>query len=163
MSNKPLVMVVDDEVDLADTISNTIRESGKYVSLTAYSAKEALGLIEEHKNFFKVNNTTIRLIILDIKMPEMDGLEFLAKVRETYPPEKIGVLMLTAWEDPDKWEKAREGFVVAYLKKPFKADELLSAIDRFFAGKDKWMIEQTKWETHARETKLHAQEKEKKD
>jgi len=151
MAKKPLLMVVEDEIDLADNISNLIKDTDRYDVATAYSAKEALACLAKNRKFFRPKSNRIRLIVLDIKMPEMDGLEFLAKLREKYPPEKIGVLILTAWEDKQKLEKARKGMVVRYLLKPFKSEDLISTIDRFFSGKGEWMVEQTKWDTLRRE------------
>ncbi|MFA5113434.1 MAG: response regulator [Candidatus Margulisiibacteriota bacterium] len=136
---KPLVMVVDDEVDVANVINSVIRDSGKYDVLTANSAGEALGHLAKNKVFFGLGGNRIRFIFLDIKMPEMDGLTFLGKVRKEFG-EDIGVSMLTAWEDEEKWDKATSGFVVNYIKKPFKTQELLTTLDNFFAGKDAKMV-----------------------
>jgi CheY-like chemotaxis protein len=136
---KPLVMVVDDEVDVANVITSVIRDSGKYDVLTAYSAQEALVNLAKNKVFFGLGGNRIRFIFLDIKMPEMDGLQFLGKVRKEFG-EDIGVSMLTAWEDEEKWDKATSGFVVNYIKKPFKSGEVLATLDNFFAGKDAKMV-----------------------
>ena len=135
----PLIMVVDDEPDVANSITNTIKDTGRYEVLTAYSAKEALQYLSKHKVLLGLGGNRIRLILLDIKMPEMDGLQFLEKVRKDYG-EDIGVSMLTAWEDEEKWDRATSGFVINYIKKPFKADELISTIDGYFEGKETSMI-----------------------
>jgi CheY-like chemotaxis protein len=136
---KPLVMVVDDEVDVANVITSVIKDSGKYDVLTAYSAPEALTNLAKNKVFFGLGGNRIRFIFLDIKMPEMDGLQFLDKVRKEFG-EDIGVSMLTAWEDEEKWDKATSGFVVNYIKKPFKGNEILTTLEGFFAGKDAKMV-----------------------
>lgn len=135
----PLVMVVDDEVDVANSIANVIKDTKRYGVVTAYSAKEALEHLSKNKVFFGMGGNHIRLILLDIKMPEMDGLQLLEKVRKDYG-EDIGIAMLTAWEDEEKWDRATAGFVVNYIKKPFKSDELISTIDKFFEGKDTKMV-----------------------
>ena len=136
---KRVVMVVDDEVDVADSIANTIKDSEKYEVLTAYTPKEALELLSKHKVFFGLGGNKIRFVFLDIKMPEMDGLTFLEKVRNEFG-EDIGISMLTAWEDADKWDRATSGFVVNYIKKPFKSEELISTLDNFFEGKEGKMV-----------------------
>jgi len=136
---KPLVMVVDDEVDIANVIADTIRDCGRYDVLTANSAKEALENLAKNKVFFGLGGNRIRFIFLDIKMPEMDGLQFLIKVREEFG-EDIGVSMLTAWEDEEKWDKATSGFVVNYILKPFRGEELINTLDGFFAGKEAKMV-----------------------
>ncbi|MCU0640732.1 MAG: response regulator [Candidatus Margulisbacteria bacterium] len=136
---KPVVMVVDDEIDVANVITGVIKDSGKYEVLTAYSAQEALANLAKNKVFFGLGGNRIRFCFLDIKMPGMDGLQFLAKVRKDFG-EDIGVSMLTAWEDEEKWDKATSGFVVNYIKKPFKSQEIISTLDNFFAGKDAKMV-----------------------
>ena len=137
--SKPIIMVVDDEIDVANVISKTIKESTLYGVVTAYSAKEALEQLSKHKTLFGLGGNQIRLIFLDIKMPEMDGLELLEKIRRDYG-EDIGISMLTAWEDEEKWEKATSGFVINYIKKPFKTEDLVSTIDKFFEGDETKMV-----------------------
>jgi len=139
---KPLIMVVDDEVDVANSISNIIKDTKKYEVITAYSAKEALQHLSKNKVFMGLGGNKIRLILLDIKMPEMDGLQFLEKIRKDYG-EDIGVSMLTAWEDEEKWDRATSGFVLNYIKKPFKSEELIATIDNFFEGKEEKMVMKT--------------------
>jgi CheY-like chemotaxis protein len=144
----PLIMVVDDEVDVANSIAHVIEDTKKYEVITAYSAKEALEQLAKNKVLFGLGGNRIRLVVLDIKMPEMDGLQFLEKIRKEYG-EDIGVTMLTAWEDEEKWDRATAGFVVNYIKKPFKSDELVSTIDRFFEGKEGKMVLET-FEKHVK-------------
>lgn len=144
----PLVMVVDDEVDVANSIANVIKDTKRYEVITAYSAKEALEHLAKNKVFFGMGGNRVRLILLDIKMPEMDGLQLLDKIRKDYG-EDIGISMLTAWEDEEKWDRATSGFVINYIKKPFKAEELISTIDNFFEGKDTKMVLDT-FEKHVK-------------
>ncbi|MFA6169155.1 MAG: response regulator [Candidatus Margulisiibacteriota bacterium] len=136
---KPIIMVVDDEIDVANVISDTIKDSGKYEVVTAYSAKEALEKLTQHRSFLGLGGNKIRLVFLDIKMPEIDGLQLLEKIRKDYG-EDIGIAMLTAWEDEEKWDRATSGFVINYIKKPFKSEELLATIDKYFEGKDTSMV-----------------------
>lgn len=137
--SRPLVMVVDDEIDVANAIANTIKDTGRYEVITAYSADAALELLTKNKILFGLGGNRIRLIFLDIKMPQVDGLQLLQKIRKNYG-EDIGISMLTAWEDEEKWDKAASGFVVNYIKKPFKAEELMATIDNFFEGQEAKMV-----------------------
>ncbi|OGC05952.1 hypothetical protein A3H38_01750 [candidate division WOR-1 bacterium RIFCSPLOWO2_02_FULL_46_20] len=139
---KPMIMVVDDEIDVANSITNTIKDTGRYDVITSYSAREALANLAKNKVFFGLGGNRIHLILLDIKMPDMDGLTFLDKVRKDFG-EDIGVCMLTAWEDSEKWDRATSGFVVNYIKKPFVSEELITTIDNFFEGKEGKMILET--------------------
>lgn len=136
---KPVVMVVDDEIDVANSIANTIKDTNLYDVVTAYSAKEALDQLSRHKTFFGLGGNKIKFIFLDIKMPGMDGLELLNKVRRDFG-EDIGISMLTAWEDEEKWDKATSGFVVNYIRKPFKAEDLLNTLKGFFEGREARMV-----------------------
>jgi CheY-like chemotaxis protein len=138
----PLIMVVDDEIDVANSISSIIKDTKRYEVVTAYSAKEALEHLRKNKVFMGLGGNRIRLILLDIKMPEMDGLQFLEKIRKEFG-EDIGVSMLTAWEDEEKWDRATSGFVINYIKKPFKSEELIATVDNFFKGQEEKMVMQT--------------------
>ncbi|MBN2058272.1 MAG: response regulator [Candidatus Saganbacteria bacterium] len=137
--SKPLVMIVDDEIDLANSIAETIKDSELYDVAVAYSAKQALDQLKKNKVLMGLGGNRVRFIFLDIKMPEMDGLELLKKIRREFG-EDIGVAMLTAWEDEEKWDKATSGFVVNYIKKPFKSEELLKTLADFFSGEEGRMV-----------------------
>lgn len=132
--SKPLILVVDDDVAVANSIANVIKDTGKYDVVMANSAKEALGQLGKNKIWLGLGGNNIRLIVLDIKMPEMDGLQFLEKLRRDYG-DKIGVTMLTAYEDEEKWDRATSGFVINYLRKPLDRAQLVDTIEKFFEGK----------------------------
>ena len=68
-----------------------------------------------------------------------ESLQLLDKIRRDYG-EDIGLSMLTAWEDEEKWDKATSGFVVNYIRKPFKSEELLSTLKNFFEGREARMV-----------------------
>lgn len=154
---KPLIMVVDDEVDVANSIANTIKDFKRYEVITAYSAKEALEHLKKNKAFMGLGGNRIRLIFLDIKMPEMDGLQALEKIRKNFG-EDIGISMLTAWEDEEKWDRATSGFVINYIKKPFKSEELIATINSFFEGKEEKMVIKT-FEKHLEKREEFKEEK----
>jgi len=142
---KTLVMVVDDEKAVADEISAAISETGRYEVITTYSAKEALEQLSKNRILWGLGGNRIKLIVLDIKMPEMDGLQFLEKIRSEfgYAGKELGVIILTAYEDKEKWDRATSGFVINYLAKPYKPQELISTIDRFFAGEEPNLVIET--------------------
>ena len=136
---KPLILVIEDEPKQAEMIAKMINQSGRYEAVIALSAEEGFKELEKHRGgFLGLGKTKIKCIVLDIKMPEMDGLEFLKKLREQESPmELMPVIMLTAYEDKEKWSKATSpvsGMAVAYLKKPVKEEELISTIDHCLFG-----------------------------
>lgn len=129
---KPLIMIVEDEKEVADEIADTIKSSKKYDTIIANSAKAAFDLLKKNKRMLGVMSNKIRCILLDIKMPEMDGLQFLEIMRKEYK-EKLPVIMVTAYEDAEKWDKATNEFVAGYIKKPFKSADILGKLDRLFS------------------------------
>lgn len=122
ITEKPLIMVVEDETEYAEKIAVAIRNTDKYQVITAYSAKEALESLDQNQ---------VRCIVLDIKMPEMDGLQFLRKIRKDYGSD-IGVIVITAWEDEETRKSVSSESVTGYMNKPFEREELLQTIERFF-------------------------------
>lgn len=109
------ILIVDDEVEIADLIE-TYLKSEDYTVYKFYSAKEALACIE---------TTEIDLAILDIMMPEIDGLTLCRRIREehTYP-----VIMLTARDSElDKITGLTLG-ADDYITKPFLPLELMARI-----------------------------------
>jgi len=131
--SKPIILVVDDDKDVSDSIAELIKSAGKYESIAAYSAKEALDHLTKNKVLLGIGGNRIKLVILDIKMPEINGLQLLEMIRQKYSDD-LGAMMLTAYEDEEKWDKATSGFVVGYINKPYKDEDLLATIDRYFNG-----------------------------
>lgn len=115
MSKK--ILVVDDEIDIAEIIKNILFEYEYEVSIATDGSK-ALEILMEKK---------FDLIISDIRMPHMDGVELLEDVRKKYgivPP----VIMLTGHSDFDEEELHKRG-AVAFLNKPFQIEELMEVIE----------------------------------
>lgn len=144
---KPLILVVDDEKNLADGIVKLIKSANRYEAKAVYRARDAFLEIEKNKWFLDIPKNRIACIILDIKMPEMDGMQFLEKLwqlrKEEYEKSIselnldqtkafIPVIILSAWEDEEKWKRTPRK--LAYLRKPVKEEELFAALDRIISG-----------------------------
>jgi DNA-binding NtrC family response regulator len=114
------VYVVDDERIIRVTIADDLREAG-YVVREFSSAHAALQQINE-------DDADVDLIITDLKMPGMDGLEFMSRVKKIKP--EIFVLLMTAHATVDTAVKAMKLGAYDYIAKPFDMDELLLAIER---------------------------------
>jgi CheY-like chemotaxis protein len=113
------VLVVDDEHDVADLFRQQFRRelrSGKFLMDFAYSGAEAL----EHIAI--PSDVQLILLLSDINMPGMTGLELLPKVRELRPD--VPVIMITAYGDPQTRQKAVDFGAAGFLTKPVDFDIL---------------------------------------
>lgn len=100
------VLIVDDEPDFVELIQEFVAGKG-YEPLVAYSGREALQ---------KVKDERPHIVLLDIRMPGMDGMEVLEKIREI--DREIGVIMLTAVNDREIGRQSLQSGAFDYLVKP---------------------------------------------
>jgi len=110
------ILIVDDEIDVCDFVKNFFEERNFKV-LTALNGSEGIRLLHREKP---------DIVLLDIKMKEMDGIETLKRIRKI--DKKIRVIMVTAVEDEDKMEAASRLGAYKYIKKPLVLEELESAV-----------------------------------
>ena len=118
------VLLVDDEKDFVEMLSLRLNEVGEKVT-TAYSGKECLETLE---------NKEIDVVILDIKMPGMDGMETLREIKKRFP--LVEVIMLTGHGST---ETAVEGMKLGafdYLMKPADFDDLTIKLEAARKRKD---------------------------
>ena len=119
-----LVLVVDDEPDVEQLFRQQFRRdirSGRFVMEFAASAPEAL---ERAKT---IADPMLILILSDINMPGMSGLEMLPKVKAARP--NVPVIMITAYGDEATKEKAAELGAAGLLTKPIDFEQLREEID----------------------------------
>lgn len=115
MVNKETVLIVDDEKEISDLIEIYLKNDG-YNVLKAYNGLEALKILEENE---------VHLIILDIMMPEMDGIQACMKIREE---RNMPIIMLSAKsQDMDKIIGLSTG-ADDYVTKPFNPLELMARV-----------------------------------
>jgi DNA-binding response OmpR family regulator len=119
MENKPTVLVVDDETDIANEIVSILDETKEYNILRAGDGKDAID---------KVRSNEVDVVLLDIRMPNMTGIDALKEIKATKnSPE---VIMLTALDDSQNaWEASKYG-AYDYLTKPFETAPLLMRTKR---------------------------------
>ena len=102
------IAIIDDEKDLCDTLAQGLKKAG-LKTVIARNGQEGLELIQSDRP---------DLILLDISMPKMDGIEMLSKFRETEPPgTKTPVIILTNIDDFARMSEAIELGAVGYLQK----------------------------------------------
>jgi len=119
-----LVLVVDDEPDVEALFRQQFRRdlrAQRFVMDFAISAADALALITS------TIEQTLILILSDINMPGMTGLEMLPKVKEIRP--EVPVITITAYGDPETRRKALEGGASGLLTKPIDFSLLREEID----------------------------------
>lgn len=110
------IVIADDELDLREYLVETLTELGHQVVGVAQTGQELLDLCREQ---------TPDLVITDIKMPEMDGIEAASRLYRMHP---TPVILISAYHDPGLIERAEDNHVLAYLVKPIKQADLEPAI-----------------------------------
>ena len=115
MNNNPLILIVEDDNHIKNLISTTLKVN-KYSYLLATSGNEAIMLAVSHKP---------DIILLDLGLPDMDGVEIIKNVRKW---SNIPIIVISARsEDKDKIEALDFG-ADDYITKPFSVEELLARI-----------------------------------
>ncbi len=112
----PTILVVDDELSMREFLKILLEKEG-YETITAQHGEKALKIIEERE---------IHLVISDIRMPGMGGLELLGQVKQTQPD--LPFVMITAFASPEDAVQAMKHGAYDYITKPFKLDEIKSII-----------------------------------
>jgi DNA-binding NtrC family response regulator len=113
----PRILIVDDEQGIREQLSRWLSHEG-YKTEQAENAKEALALAK------KIN---FDVILLDLKLPDMDGFALLEKLHQEYPD--ICVIILTAFGTEDSPDKARAAGAFDFFPKPIQFESLIHRID----------------------------------
>jgi FixJ family two-component response regulator len=118
LASAPLVCIVDDDASMADSTRYLVRSFG-FRAEAFSSALEFLdsGLVE---------NTTCLILILDLRMPGMDGLELQRNL--TNANKRIPIIFISARANEEDRTEAIAGGAVDFLRKPFSPDALFNAI-----------------------------------
>ncbi len=109
------ILVAEDEAIIRLDLVEMLSEAGYTVVAEAANGVEAIALAKEHRP---------DLAILDVKMPELDGISAAEQIIEIAP-----VLMLTAFSQRELVERARDAGAMAYVVKPFSISDLVPAIE----------------------------------
>jgi len=112
------ILVVDDEINYL-TVMEALLGEESYEVLTAPGGQEALKL---------ATNNDVDLVLTDMKMPKMNGIELLGEIKRLYPD--LPVIMMTAFGTVEKAVAAMKAGAFDYILKPFKNEELLVTIAR---------------------------------
>jgi CheY-like chemotaxis protein len=112
------VLIVDDEETLTWSMAKSLsKDKDKYEVLIANNGREALGLLKKQK---------IDLVISDIRMPDINGLDLLVKIKKEYPQTKV--IIMTAYGSSDVQKEANRRGSLFYVEKPFEISEIRKVI-----------------------------------
>ena len=116
MSTTLRIAVADDEPRMRDYYQDTLSLMGHRI---AYAARTGRELVDHCRT------TPPDLIITDIRMPDMDGIDALAEITRDRP---IPIILVSAYHDAELFDRIKDRFVLAYLVKPIKQADLETAI-----------------------------------
>lgn len=122
--SKPLVLVVEDNYDLRSFLIQTLRS--EYRLLGAENGKEALALAKKYSP---------DLILSDVMMPVMDGVELCSRLKKDIQTSHIPVILLTAQNMIENWIEGLESGADDYIPKPFNLDVLQARITNLIDGR----------------------------
>jgi len=120
MAGPQKILVVDDE-RLIQRVTRFILERAGYSVQVAADGKEALQLARELRP---------GLILLDIQLPQMDGFDVLAILRQNQETQKIPVVLMSALAEATDRARGQQLGAAEYLTKPFEAPDLLACVTR---------------------------------
>jgi two-component system chemotaxis response regulator CheY len=115
------ILVVDDAAVVRHVVSLTLKKSG-YDVVQAVNGKDALE---------KLGCAKVEMVITDLNMPEMDGLELIRQMRKTEKYRFIPILMLTTVSQEEKRQEGQRAGASAWIFKPFHSTQLLEAVRRY--------------------------------
>ncbi|WP_286817145.1 sigma-54-dependent transcriptional regulator [Desulfobacter sp. UBA2225] len=118
------ILIVDDEKDFVEMFSLRLTRQGEKVSI-AYSGQEALDLLKK---------TAIDVVILDIRMPGMDGIETLKKIKAAHP--LVEVIMLTGHGSTETAVEGLKEGAFDYLMKPADFEDISKKLANAWKHKD---------------------------
>jgi two-component system, chemotaxis family, chemotaxis protein CheY len=114
------VMAVDDSASVRQMVCFTLRQAG-YEVIEAGNGREALERIV----------AAVRLVITDLNMPEVDGIELVKRIRSGPAPAKyVPIVLLTTESQDVKKQEAKAAGATGWITKPFRPEQLLAVVKR---------------------------------
>jgi DNA-binding response OmpR family regulator len=118
VDNLKKVLIVDDEETLTWSMARSLsKDKDNYEVLIANNGREALNFLEKNK---------IDLVISDIRMPDINGLDLLVRIKKEYPQTKV--IIMTAYGSADVQKEANQRGSLYYVEKPFEISDIRKII-----------------------------------
>ena len=132
------ILIVEDEPDMAELMAEMVEDRGDCDAVLAQNGVAALDVLRKYQRGFGLVRSAIDCILLDWRMPKMNGPEFLKALRikehkRMVAKHHIPVIMTSAYHDLEKLDIATDpiyGMAAAYLVKPVEQDDLNEKLDR---------------------------------
>jgi len=112
------ILIVDDEQEICDLLTNTLETEGAEC-ITAANSHEALGIL---------HNTHIAVLICDVTMPEITGMDLMAMIKQTRP--RCKVILMTAHDNTQFLVDALSSGAYDFFYKPFELEQLVDSVRR---------------------------------
>ena len=113
-------LIVDDEQDMCWALEHMLKKNG-FLSKKALNGQEALTLVERNR---------FQLVLLDAKLPDIEGLELARRIRQIDP--STGIVMISGYfygDDAGIQQALAEGLISGFIAKPFRHDEVMKVIE----------------------------------
>jgi len=123
--SKAKVLIVDDSSTVRQQVSLALTQAG-------FDVMEAVDGVAGAETI--AANDDINMVICDVNMPRMNGLEMLEKVKGEAKNDKLPILMLTTEGQPALIQKAKKAGAMGWIVKPFKAELLVAAVKKLTAA-----------------------------
>ncbi len=115
-----IIMTVDDSTSVRQMVSFTLREAG-YEVVEAVDGKDALA---------KLNGSSVHMVLTDLNMPNMDGIQLIRSLRATTSCKFIPIVMLTTESQVEKKQEGKAAGATGWIVKPFKPEQLLAVVKK---------------------------------
>jgi two-component system chemotaxis response regulator CheY len=115
------LLIVDDSASMRQMVSFTLKDAG-YEVIAASNGKDALT---------KLNGVKISMVITDLNMPEMDGIELIRQLRGLPGFKFTPIVMLTTESQDTKKMAGKQAGASGWIVKPFKPEQLVDTVKRF--------------------------------
>lgn len=116
-----IIMTADDSPSMREMVAFTLRGAG-YDVVEAVDGKDALG---------KLSGAPVNMLITDLNMPNMDGIELIRQVRSLPQYKYVPIIMLTTESQDDKKQAGKAAGASGWIVKPFRGEQLVAVARKF--------------------------------